>query len=268
MKKISIAVLIIWVSLSQPNSYFAQQSPTMGSIKIIGMTGQTGSRVRLERKRFYLLRGGLEDHKELIERLNANETISRDCYYKNLNVSPQYMCWLKTEEYNCESPYCREITMEDIETVPEFMTAYQRGMRQFGGRTELARGWLTTNLPFELREGFYRQQKSALDSLLEYAKPVQTIMTDPKQGIAYFIDIPLNLGGDGDEKKAEEKFLITNLLPIEIGDMSFVWACETEVGGDKQETFNLLAGERSKTKCVVIKKDLPVCRKSGCEDTK
>lgn len=257
---IKFLTFVCWFASAVPS--FSQDLPPIGSVKIVGQTQITGKKEVLDRKRFYLMRGSLKDNEKLIERLRSTEIISRDCFYSNLKVSPQFMCWLKTEKYNCESPYCREITMEDVSGVPEFLTAYQKSLRQYGGKNEIALKWLTTNLPFDLRDGFYRQQKSAINSLLPDAKPIQTIMTDSILGSAYFIDIKLNL-----ETKKTEPFLISNLLPLEIGEKSYVWACEVEIGSEKQATLNLQAAEKTK-KCVVAVKDLPVCRTQSCEKSK
>ncbi len=246
---------------------FSQELPSLGSVRVIGQTRITGEKVVLDRKRFYLMRGGLEENEKLVERLKTTEIISRDCFYANLKASPQFRCWLKTEEFNCESPYCREITTEDVNGVPEFLLAFRKSLRQYGGKSEIARLWLTTNLPFDLREGFYRQQKSMTISLLRDAGAIQTIMTDSILGSAYFVDISLNLEDADGKKRKTETFLISNLLPLEIGEKSYVWACEIEIGADKQATLNLQAAEKTK-KCVVVTKDLPKCRTESCEKSK
>jgi len=262
MKRVYVKFLIFLCWLAPAFPSFAQEVPPIGSVKIIGQTKITGEKVVLDRKRFYLMRGGLKDHDSLIKLLKSTEIISRDCFYADLKVSSEFVCWLKTND--CESPYCREITMDDVNEVPEFLTAYKKSLRQYGGQSEIARLWLTTNLPFDLREGFYRQQKSMLNSLILEARPIQTIMTDSNFGTAYFIDIPLNLENPDGTKKKTETFLISNLLPLEIGETSHVWACEVEIGKEKQATLNLLQA----TRCVMVSRDLPICKPQGCEKTK
>lgn len=254
---IKFLTLFCWLTLTFPS--FSQDLPAIGSVKIIGQTKITGEKVVLDRKRFYLMRGGLKDHENLIKRLRSTEIISRDCFYANLKASPEFMCWLK--KYSCESPYCREITMEDVNEVPEFLKAYQKSLRQYGGKSEVARLWLTTNLSFDLREGFYRQQRSMINSLVLDARPIQTIMTDSSLGTAYFIDIPLNLENAGGAKKKTETFLVSNLLPLEIGETSYVWACEVEIGNQKQATLNFL---QETNRCVIVSRDLPICKTQGC----
>src|SRR5690242_1386083 len=56
----------------------------------------------ISRKRFYLLNGGLKDNQELVSRLKTAQIRSRDCYYSQMQATPQFICWLKTQ--NCESP--------------------------------------------------------------------------------------------------------------------------------------------------------------------
>ena len=240
----------------------AQEPLPLGSLEVSGRVKIDGKLEKLQRKRFYLLRGGLAENKDLIEKLKTAEIVSRDCFYSQLKASPQFICWLKEE--NCESPYCREIEKTDIESVPEFRTAFQKGLRQFGrSRASIAEKWLTTNLAPPLREGFYLRQKSVLENLLSGEKPLQSAMTDSVSVKAIFIDIPLNLSGG----KKDETFLVSNLLPMEIGDKSYIWACETEIGADKLEKLILKVPEGDKTirGCEVIIKDLPVCKTEGCK---
>ncbi len=241
---------------------FAQATPSsaIGSIKLAGQLNLDGEKKVLDRKRFFLLRGGLKENQALVERLKNAEILSRDCYYQSLKVSPQFMCWLKTKNYNCESPYCREISLNDINAVPEFLTAYKKGLRQFGKRREIAREWITTNLPAPMRDGFYRQQKLELKNLRAETKPIQALMTDSISGSALFIDIPLNL--QGENKK--ETFTVSNLLPLEIGNKSYAWACEVEVGADKQITLKL--PEKKTKNCEVFIKDLKDCKTGQCSE--
>lgn len=242
---------------------FAQQTSPLGSLEVSGRVKINGKLEKLSRKRFYLLSGGLEENKNLIEKLKNAEIVSRDCFYSQNNASSQYICWLKEE--NCESPYCREIRDSDIETVPEFKTAFQKGLRQFGkNRPEIARNWLTTNLSPSLREGFYLRQKFLIENLLSDATPLQSAMTDSVSVKAIFIDIPLNLEG---KKIDAETFLVSNVLPMEIGNQSYTWACEVEIGSGKTAKLILKVPDGDKTikGCEVIVKDLPVCKTEDCK---
>ena len=93
-----------------------------------------------------------------------------------MQASPQYICWLKAE--NCESPFCRAVTSDDVEHVPEFQAAYKRGLTQFKGLTTIARDWITTNMPPTLVSGYYRERRNLTDGLFAGIKPIQSSMTD------------------------------------------------------------------------------------------
>lgn len=232
-----------------------------GSLEISGRVSAGGQQVKLKRKRFYLFRGGLEANKEMIDRIKAATVTSRDCFYCKARASAAYTAWLKAED--CESPYCREITADDIAKVPEFQAAYQKGLKQFRGKTDLARKWLTTNLAPELRDGYYADRKKLTTGLLGTAKPLQSSMTDSVSVIAIFIDIPMNIAAG----KKTETFLVSNLVPIEIGEKSYVWACEVEIGaGKKAKAPPLPIADTSKLvkKCEVIVRALPKCENGSC----
>jgi hypothetical protein len=233
----------------------AQEKPPLGSLEVAGRVKISGETVKLERKRFYLFRGGLEENKVLVEKLRTADFISRDCFYSQASrpaASSQLICWLKTNA--CESPYCRKIVQKDLELVPEFQAAYQKSLRQFR-RPEVAQDWLTTNLPPDIRDGFYRRQKSFLANLLGDLQPLQSVMTDSVSVKGLFIDIPLNLGG-----KKTEKFFVSNLLPIELGEKGYIWVCQIDVGASKKETLNLSVTKN----CEMIAKKLPVCTTEKC----
>ncbi|MEP6787059.1 MAG: hypothetical protein ABJB40_01410 [Acidobacteriota bacterium] len=232
-----------------------------------------GKPIKISRKRFYLLRGGLEANKDLVSRLKVANFTSRDCYYCQLHTSKEYIAWLK--EKDCESPYCRQITTEDIAKVPEFQAAYQKGTGGGAGKgpklsPKTAEKWVTTNLSPELRDGFYRQRKSLTDTLLGGVKPLQSSMTDTAAVKAQFIDILLTGLRAADPKKPDDKtetFLVTNLFPLEVGDKSYVWACEIEVGTTKTAKLTLAdPPETSKRvkNCEVIVRQLPTCNQGTC----
>lgn len=237
----------------------AQERPPLGSLDVSGRVKMGGKQIKLQRKRFYLFRGGLAENKALVERLKTADLASRDCYYSQIKTSPQFICWLKTND--CESPYCREMAAEDIGRVPEFQAAYQKGLRQFR-RPELARHWLTTNLSPDLLTGFYRQQKSLLAGLFGELEPLQSSMTDTTSIKALFIDISLNLS----QAKKSETFLVSNLLPVEIGDKSYIWACQVDIGTAKRAVLQLAVPENNNPikNCEVIVKELKTCSAEGC----
>jgi hypothetical protein len=252
MSKLAPPILVLLFAIVP---LFGQGTRPLGSMEVSGRVKIGSKQEKLVRKRFYLLRGGLESNKALIEKLRAAEPVSRDCFYCRARASSEFIAWLKAGD--CESPYCREITAEDAKTVPEFKTAYQKGLAQFRRKPGLAQKWITTNLPAPLRDGFYRQQKTLLAALLGDTRAVQSVMTDSVTVKGIFIDIPLELGA-----KKTQTFLVSNILPIEVGDKSYVWACEIEVGAEKPAVLRLA---ETKTKaCEVFVRALPVCAAGSC----
>ena len=82
----------------------------------------------LARKRFFLIKGSLEQNKALVETMQRQPLITRDCYYRQAGASKELIKWLK--ENDCESVYCRELEAEDVEgpqAVPEFANALVAG---------------------------------------------------------------------------------------------------------------------------------------------
>ena len=251
----------------------------------IYFSAQLDKEKKNDRKRFYLIRGSRQQHPELIKRLAETPVTSRDCYYAGLRpngrkISDDLFCWLKDND--CETPYCREVkTKEEALGIPEFAKAYNQGLREYG-RSTLALKWLTTNLPDDIRDGFYQQQKPIMRQLIELAKNdgqeatrakkgsarpgegFQSIMTN-RLGNAYFIDVDVV----PPENKKAETYLITNLTPIVFGDTGFVWICEYEIDSTKPlNKVSLKAAIDNKNKkCEVFSKKiadtctLPVCPK-------
>ena len=61
--------------------------------------------------------------------------------------------------------------------------------------------------------------------------------------------------------------MISNLIPIEIGGKSYLWACEKDIGSSAKETLRLAVPEAGKTikGCEVIIRDIPVCTTGSCQ---
>ena len=232
----------------------AQAVKTAGSLAVSGKAKSGSTVVTFKRKRFYLFHGGREANKNLIDRLKAADMPSPDCFYCRLKASPEFMAWLKNGD--CESVHCREITTEDIAKVPEFQAAHRKGLGQFKLKPALAQKWLVTNLAPGFRSGFYGARRAFVK---EFQKDIiQTAMTDSgRDPKGYFTNIPLS--------GKVEKFVYTNLVPIEIGEKSYVWICEAEVGKDKTTpVLDTDTGKLSK-KCEVVVRSLPVCNAGVCE---
>jgi hypothetical protein len=208
----------------------------------------------LARKRFYLIKGTLEQNTAVLGAAKGRPVISRDCYYTKLGASPALMEWLKAGD--CESVYCREVDREFLagpKAVPEFATAYVAGQKEFGG-VDTSRKWLTNNLTPQLRDGFYQQQRAALQSLIKQAESqsgatVQSVMTD-RNGTAYFTDL------------IPGTYVLTNFLPVEIGSSATSWTCEVQIkpGDIATEKPFLVSNRKDKNvKCVAVEAPLPAC---------
>ncbi len=208
----------------------------------------------LARKRFFLIKGSAEQNKTALEAIDRQPLVSRDCFYKQNGASEALIRWLRQND--CESVYCREIDPEDLEgpnAVPEFQTALTAGEKEFGNR-DLARKWLTVNLPERLRDGFFRNRQKELRELLERAQAssgaaIMSVMGD-RNGTAYFTDL---------EPGA---YVVSSILPVEIGNTGVTWNCAIQVKpGDLATEKPYLISNRPdrNVKCVGVERPLPVC---------
>jgi hypothetical protein len=210
----------------------------------------------LPRKRFFLIKGTLEENKMLIEKMKQADLQSRECYYRKLGASEALIKWLKDND--CESVYCREIEekyLTGTDAVPEFQAAYRQGLRDFK-TPELARRWLTTNLSPELRNGFYKRKQEVINALVAQAESASTtkvvsVITDRK-GTAYLTDIEPGT------------YTISNLVASETEKTSILWACEKEVKAvdlavAMKRPFTLSNERDPKLKCEIVERPLPVC---------
>jgi len=195
-----------------------------------------------------------------VTRIKSAEITSRDCYYKSIQASDQYICWLQAE--NCESPFCRVVDANTLDQndkvhfIPEFYAAYNKGVPLFKGKSDIARDWILTNMPDNLVNGYYRQQQQILATVLGGGKPSQSSMTDTPGIRTIFLDIPF---GQAETKK---KFLITNVLPVEIGGKSYVWTCEKDVEPGKKAIIDL---SRAVKTCEMTERELKVCATAACQ---
>ena len=208
----------------------------------------------LSRKRFFLIKGSLEQNKSVVEEIVRRPFNSRDCYYRGAGASEQLINWLR--ENDCETVYCRELQPADVEgssAVPEFQTALAAGEKEFGSR-DVARKWLTTNLPDKLRDGFYKDRQKSLEASLKHAAevsgaPVLSVMTD-RNGTAYFTDLEPGT------------YTLSNILPTEVESMSLLWNCEIKVKQDDrafEKPYLIMNRQEKNVKCVAVETPLPVC---------
>jgi hypothetical protein len=212
----------------------------------------------LPRKRFFLIKGSLDENKSLDEMIKQTAFTSRACYYRSQGASAALIKWL--DDNDCESTYCRAVEERYVtgaDAVPEFKTAYDQALKELK-TPELARRWLPNYLPADIRDGYYNLQQRTLDSLLKQAetlsgKPVMSIMTDRK-GTAYLTDIEPGT------------YTISNLIPAETDKSNLLWLCEREVKAADlaiamRRPFILSNENNPQVKCEVIERPLPVCEK-------
>lgn len=252
---IALSTLILCVNLALSQS--AQTGERQTGVLRLRVRVKLGETTRgLARKRFFLLKGSLEQNREALETAANATVVSRDCYYSKLGVSQALLNWLK--ENDCESVYCKEIEDTEVagpKAVPEFSAAMDLSEKEFGNRA-LARKWLTTNLPDKVRNGFYRDRQASLRDVLKKAEAlsgstVLSVMTD-RNGTAYFTDLEPGT------------YVLSNLISTELGQSSVVWNCEVSVKrGDIATEKPYLVSNRNdrNVKCVGVEKPLPACDK-------
>lgn len=224
------------------------------TIKGKGVKGLDKTRSPLARKRFYLFGGGLKENQPLIDRIKAAEITSRDCFYTEAKASACLIRWLQQE--NCESPFCRAVNQEDVARVPEFQAAYSKGLIAYKKRPDLALAWIINNMPSQLITGYYLQQKGTIAKTLAGLVPLQTIISTSAAVEVVFPGIPAS--------GKPTKFTISNVLPIEIDNKSYVWTCEVDVTAGKTTALPLTMAANRKG-CVLTVKDLKTCGTAKCE---
>jgi len=227
-----------------------------GSVEIKGAAVKSGTKLPLARKRFYLFSGGVKDNGALIERISAAQITSRDCYYTGVSASACLIDWLKEE--NCETPFCRKIEQVDIANISEFQTAYNKGLPLYGRKANIALDWVANNLPDNIAIGYFRRQRSLIAQILGGVRPAESAMTTAAAPQAIFANIAVGA--------APVPVLVSNVLPVEVGNKSFVWICELNVTANKKETLALSVDPAKQRKgCTVKIRDLQVCSTEPCQ---
>jgi len=237
------------------NTQTAQTPRGVIRLKVKYKSGATTK--ELPRKRFFLIKGSLDENKTLLEQIRQNGVMPRECYYRNHGASEPFVKWL--DENDCESVYCREIEdkyLNGSEAVPEFKAAYDQALKELKTQ-EIARRWLPNYLAADLRDGYYKVKQQTIDGLVKQAetstgKSVMSIMTDRK-GTAYLTDIDPGI------------YTISNLVASETQKSSILWICEREVKATDlyigmKRPFILSNEKDPKVKCEVIERPLPGCK--------
>lgn len=245
-------LLVLLVAATLSNSQTNTSGRGVVRLRVRVKEGETTK--GLQRKRFFLVKGTLEQNKAWIQTTEQQTTLSRDCYYRAAGASEKLINWLK--ENDCETVYCREIRLDELEgpnAIPEFHRAVELGMAEQQSR-EIATKWLNVNLSANLRDGFYRNNQQQLQQLLRAAESVsgasvQSVMTD-RNGTAYFTDLEPGT------------YVITNLIPTETSTSFLNWSCEVQVkAGDiaTEKPFLISNRKDRNVKCVGVERPLPAC---------
>jgi hypothetical protein len=243
--------LVVLLLVALPATTALTQAPT-GVLRIrVRVKADDASPLRgLARKRFFLIPGTIEQNRTLIDAIDRQSLVTRDCFYRKLGVSKALIDWLKTGD--CESVYCRDIEQEFItgpKAIPEFATAFAASQKEYGS-DETARKWVTTNLDPNIRDGFYKDRQAAITTLLKQVTGrVMSVMTD-RNGTAFFTDL-----GPG-------TYVLTNVIPAEFGQNAVFWNCEVQVkqGDLATEKPYLVSNRKDRlVKCVAVEKPLPAC---------
>jgi hypothetical protein len=251
--KLSFVPLLLIVTVALAQEPAAKQTGVL-RLRVKVKADESSPLRGLARKRFFLIAGTLEQNRALVNAIEQQQLTTRDCYYKQHGASAELINWLK--DGDCESVYCRSIEKDFVsgpKAVPEFATAFAASQKEYRD-DEMARHWLTTNLPADVRDGFYRARKTALEALLKQAGPaVYSVMTDTN-GTAYFTDL-----GPG-------TYVLSNVIPAELGQNLVTWSCEVQVKpGDlaTEKPYTISNRKDKNVKCVGVEKPRPVCNRGS-----
>src|SRR5215470_8296359 len=122
---------IIFALLLMVAAVLAQSPTGVLRLRVRVKADDTAPMRGLARKRFFLIPGTLEQNRALLDSIERQPLVTRDCYYTKLGASAALIAWLK--EGDCESVYCRGIEKDFVtgpKAVPEFATAFTTSQKE------------------------------------------------------------------------------------------------------------------------------------------
>lgn len=248
----AIALLAAALFIGMLAPPFLAQAPAAGAGSILWRSANIkgpNSSIALARKRLFLFKGGLADNDALVKALSAAEITSRDCFYTSLKASPCLIKWL--EEENCESPFCRKVTEEDVARVPEFKTAFDQGVALYKKRPDLALEWIFDLMPNNVLSGYPLKRRTMLADLSKRFPFIQQVSTS-SNAEGRFVGL------------APGVYTVTNLLPIEINQGSYVWLAQVEIKDTSLNATLVPNLSAKRDKWVFVRKDLKRCSTAEC----
>ena len=154
----------------------------------------------------------------MIDAIERQQLVTRDCYYRKLGASQELIDWLKTGD--CESVYCREVEQEFIagpKGVPRVCDSVCRGPERVWRRRDGAQMGNDKSRSKYSRWILRRPARRDFNLLKQTPRSrVLSVMTD-RNGTAYFTDL-----GPG-------TYVLTNMIPTELGQTVVSWNCEVQV---------------------------------------
>jgi hypothetical protein len=98
-----IAVLIALPLIPLPTGRSQSPGAAVLRLRVRVKLGDSNALRGVARKRFFLFHGSLEHNRALLDAIEHQPLVTRDCYYTKNGASPALLNWLK--EGDCESLY-------------------------------------------------------------------------------------------------------------------------------------------------------------------
>src|SRR5437588_11645198 len=110
---LALSLLLVTLALAQTPNIRLPRPVGVIRLRVRVVAGEGPKAKGLARKRFYLIKGSLDENKSLFQRFEQRPIGSRYCYYRGIAASEARIHWL--HEGECASVYCREVNQNDLE---------------------------------------------------------------------------------------------------------------------------------------------------------